>query len=101
MERFLRPPSRFLRGVTVAVAVFSAGVAPLRADEAQHKVIVDPSGNRSATQPDISASSIARTAETHGDFESKYREVYDQLAGDKQLMDKIVTTATPVSYTHL
>jgi hypothetical protein len=93
MTRSPRPPSLFLRGVAVAVALLSAGTLSLSADEAPRKVIVDPPGNRSAEQPEISASSIARTAETRGDFESKYREVHDQLAGDRQLLDKIVKTA--------
>jgi hypothetical protein len=63
------------------------------ADDAPKKVIVVPPGNRSATQPPISTSSIKRTADTKGTFDGKYNAVYQQLAGDKTIIDKIVKTA--------
>jgi Protein of unknown function (DUF1402) len=83
----------FLRGTAVAVALFGASAVSSLADDAARKLNVDPPGNRSPQQPAISTSSVARTAETRGDFDSKYREVYDQLAGDRQLTDKIVKIA--------
>ncbi len=42
-----------------------------------------PPGNRSATQPPISASSVIRTAETKGTFDEKFRAIYGQLAADR------------------
>ncbi len=56
-------------------------------------VIVVPPGNRSAEQPPISVSSIVRTRETHGTFDEKYRQVYESLAGDRKLIDKIKQVA--------
>jgi len=93
MTRFAPPVSSLIVSLALAVA-FAFGVpgAP-RADEVQHKWIIVPPGNRSPAQPEISSSSIKRTAETRGTFESKYRQVYDQLAGDPAILDKIVKTA--------
>jgi hypothetical protein len=73
-----------------AAALLAAVALPALADG---KVVVVPPGNRSATQPDISSSSIKRTAETNGSFEGKYQAVYQQLAANPQLIDKIVKTA--------
>jgi hypothetical protein len=76
------------------LAVAALGMAlPTLADDAAKKVIVVPPGNRSATQPAISSSSIKRTAETKGSFDGKFNAVYQQLAGDKVIIDKIVKTA--------
>jgi hypothetical protein len=70
------------------------GVAlPAHSDDAAKKVIVVPPGNRSATQPQISNSSVKRTADTKGTFDGKYNAVYQQLAGDRTIIDKIVKTA--------
>jgi hypothetical protein len=66
---------------------------PVFADDAPKKVIVVPPGNRSATQPEISASSVKRTAETKGTFDSKYAAVYQQLQNDPAIIGKIVKTA--------
>ena len=52
-------------------------------------LVVVPPGNRSATQPPISNSSLVRTAETKGTFDEKYRAIYSQLAADRQLIGKI------------
>jgi hypothetical protein len=79
-----------LSSVVVCLAV---GLAAAHADDAPKKVIVVPPGNRSATQPPISASSIKRTADTKGTFDAKYDAVYRQLAGDHTIIDKIVKTA--------
>jgi hypothetical protein len=69
-------------------------VPPVYAQPAEAaRVAVVPPGNRSATQPEISGSSIARTAETKGDFETKFKRVYDQLSGDRQLIEKIKQVA--------
>ncbi len=92
MKHFLRLPACLLGSVAAAVMLLAA-VMPALADDAPRKILVDPPGNRSAEQPEISSSSIARTAETRGDFASKYKAVYDQLAGDGELMGKIVKTA--------
>ncbi|HVZ14224.1 MAG TPA: DUF1402 family protein [Bauldia sp.] len=79
-----------LVGLGLAAALLAAAASPALADS---RIIVVPPGNRSATQPDISSSSIKRTAETNGSFEGKYQAVYQQLAGNPQLIDKIVKTA--------
>ena len=57
------------------------------------KVVVVPPGNRSAKQPPVSRSSLVRTAETRGTFDEKYKAVYESLAGDPQLIRKIVKVA--------
>ena len=78
------------------VAAFVLGLGLAASGTVAHadgKVIVVPPGNRSATQPEISASSIKRTADTNGSFDGKYQAVYQQLAGDPDLIDKIVKTA--------
>ena len=77
----------FVTGALAPVCV------PAFADDAPRKVIVDPPGNRSVEQPPISTSSVIRTAQTKGTFEDKYRQVYNSLAGDPDLMGKIVKTA--------
>ena len=56
-------------------------------------VVIVPPGNRSATQPPISASSVIRTAETKGTFDQKYRTIYTQLASDRDLIQKIEKAA--------
>ncbi len=56
---------------------------------AEARVIVVPPGNRSAEQPVISVSAVVRTAETKGTFDAKYKRIYDQLAADPVLLDKI------------
>jgi hypothetical protein len=70
MTRFAPPVSSLIVSVALGLA-FACGVpgAP-RAEETQHKSIVVPPGNRSPVQPEISSSSIKRTAETKGTFES-------------------------------
>jgi hypothetical protein len=89
----LRSPIRVLAGAAVAVTVVTGMLSLAHATEEAKKLVVDPPGNRSATQPDISVSSIIRTAQTKGTFEEKYRQVYSSLAGDPELMGKIVRTA--------
>src|SRR5260221_14647212 len=81
---------RFVRVVAAGLmlAAFAGAVG-----EAAANVIAVPPGNRSAVQPEISSSSIARTAETNGDFDSKYKAIYDALAADRGLMTKIVRAA--------
>jgi hypothetical protein len=91
--RSVRSPFWFVAFAAVAVTLVTGAALPLRADDAPRKVIVDPPGNRSPTQPDISASSIIRTAQTKGTFEDKYKSVYDSLARDPELMGKIVKIA--------
>jgi hypothetical protein len=76
----------------VAVALIGLAVASaLAADNG--KVVVVPPGNRSATQPAISRSSIVRTAETQSSFDAKYKAIYDNLASQPKLIDKIVKTS--------
>ena len=60
---------------------------------ARAEVVVVPPGNRSATQPPISTSSVIRTAETNGTFKAKFRTIYNQLASDRQLIQKIEKAA--------
>jgi hypothetical protein len=90
MGRFA-PVSSLIAAGVLALAFAVAGDA--RADDAPAKVIMVPPGNRSAIQPEISASSIKRTAQTNGDFASKYAAVYQQLAADPAILAKIVKTA--------
>jgi hypothetical protein len=81
---------RFARMLAAGLmlAVFAAAVS-----EAATGMVVVPPGNRSPVQPEISSSSVARTAETKGDFDSKYKAIYDALASDRGLMVKIVRAA--------
>ena len=76
-----------------AVVALSAVPALAAGDSAPKTWIAVPPGNRSLTQPEISYSSVARTAETKGDFDSKYQSIYDQLADQKALIAKIVAVA--------
>ena len=71
------------------LAPVAAFAQPAETPQKRSTGIVVPPGNRSPTQPEISGSSIARTAETKSDFDAKYRRVYDQLAADRALIDKI------------
>jgi hypothetical protein len=92
MTRLVPPVFSLLAGVALALA-FAAMPPSARAAEAQPKVIVVPPGNRSSIQPEISASSVARTQQTKGDFESKYRQAYDNIAADPALIAKIKKAA--------
>jgi hypothetical protein len=92
MTRFAPPVSSLFAGIAVALMIL-AHAPPASAEEAQSKAIVVPPGNRSPTQPEISASSVARTQQTKGDFESKYRLAYDNIAGDPALIAKIKKAA--------
>jgi hypothetical protein len=56
-------------------------------------VVTVPPGNRSAAQPPISGSSIARTAETKSTFDEKYQAIYRELAADRALVGKIEQVA--------
>ncbi len=85
------PRFRPLLGLLLLLPVLL--VLTVRPGGAKAEVIVVPPGNRSATQPPISASSIIRTAETNGTFEEKFRTVYSHLASDRQLIHKIETAA--------
>lgn len=89
MKSLLRPPS----WPTVVALLAALAAAPALAADGGTKWIEVPPGNRSATQPEISLSSLARTAETKGDFESKYRSIHDQLASQKALLAKIAKIA--------
>lgn len=60
---------------------------------ASAEIVVVPPGNRNATQPPISASSVIRTAETKGTFDQKYRAIYGQLAANRELIQKIEKAA--------
>jgi len=84
------PLFSWVSAVFAAALGLALAAAPAHADG---KIIVVPPGNRSATQPEISSSSIKRTADTNGTFDGKYQAVYQQLAGDPDLIDKIVKTA--------
>jgi len=84
------PLFSWVSAVFAAALGLALAAAPAHADG---KIIVVPPGNRSATQPEISSSSIKRTADTNGTFDGKYQAVYQQLAGDPDLIDKIVRTA--------
>jgi len=86
MPRIFRPSFAFLLCLLVLpLSTVASG--------AEGKVIVVPPGNRSATQPVISVSSVVRTKQTNGSFEGKYRAVYKSLAGNPQLMTKIKQVA--------
>ncbi len=86
MPRF-RP---FLRLALLLPVLLPLSAQPVGA---KAEVILVPPGNRSATQPPISTSSVIRTAETNGSFDAKYRSVYKQLASDRQLIQKIEKAA--------
>ncbi|MEJ0011388.1 MAG: DUF1402 family protein [Bauldia sp.] len=76
------------------IVCLALGVASFAAaDDAPRKVIVVPPGNRSAVQPEISASAVKRTAETKGTFDSKYAAVYQQLSANPEVIGKIVKAA--------
>jgi hypothetical protein len=79
--------------MTRSAPVLSLVAALALSGAASAAVVVVPPGNRSATQPEISSSSIARTQQTKGDFESKFRSVYDGLAKDPAIIAKIKATA--------
>ena len=84
--KWLRPA---LFGLLLCLAI-----GPVAAQAARHlPVIVVPPGNRSASQPTISYSSVRRTADTGGTFAAKYKLVYASLAKDRALIDKIKKTA--------
>ncbi|MBB5754097.1 DUF1402 family protein [Prosthecomicrobium pneumaticum] len=70
------------------VLALAAGLPVLAAD-----AVPVPPGNRSAVQPPIDGSSIARTRETKGSFEDKYKRVYGLLQRDRTLIGKIKKTA--------
>jgi len=74
----------------VSCAVLSVGDGAMAVDA---KVIVVPPGNRAPVQPDISNSSIVRTAETRGSFEAKFTAIYESLASQPALVGKIVKAA--------
>ncbi|MQT12610.1 DUF1402 family protein [Segnochrobactrum spirostomi] len=84
----MRRPSIQLRLARVVAGLAALVIAPL---VALADPVVVPPGNRSATQPPISGYSVARTKETGGSFEGKYRQVYAMLARDHALIDKIKT----------
>ena len=83
---------RRLRFLAVLPFAFVLLLAP-RIHAAESGVIVVPPGNRSAKQPEISVSSVVRTAETNSSFDEKYRRIYDQLAADQDLMGRIKAAA--------
>ncbi len=87
MPRF-RP--LFLRLALLLPVLLLLAAAPVAAGA---EIIVVPPGNRSAKQPPISTSSIVRTSETNGTFDGKYRTIYQQLAGNPQLIAKIEKAA--------
>ncbi len=78
-----RPFLRLFLALSV-LASLTAGSGAAKAE-----IVVVPPGNRSATQPAISVSSVVRTAETKGTFDQKYRAIYDQLAANRELIQKI------------
>jgi hypothetical protein len=81
--------ARLVRLTAIAFLAACMATPPATAGD----VVVVPPGNRSETQPDISGSSIARTAETGGTFEGKFQTIYGQLKSQKGLMAKIVKVA--------
>jgi hypothetical protein len=85
------PRFRLLVVLSVVLPVLLPLTAPSGA--AEGGVVVVPPGNRSATQPPISTSSVVRTAETGGTFDDKFRAIYKQLAADRDLIQKIEKTA--------
>ena len=86
-----RLPRLLIVSLLATCVIGAAALAAAPAEPAG--VIVVPPGNRSTTQPEISTSSIVRTNETQSDFATKFRAVYDALAADKPLIQKIVKTA--------
>jgi hypothetical protein len=84
------PLLRQLR-LAASVLVALSGLPALAHAEAG--IVTVPPGNRSATQPPISGSSIARTAETKSTFDEKYRTIVGELARDRALVDKIEQVA--------
>lgn len=80
-----------MKRVLLAFLFAAACAAPVPASAAGARVV--PPGNRNATQPAIPRDSTARTAETKGTFDGKYKKVLDLLKNDKTLIGKIKTTA--------
>jgi hypothetical protein len=83
----------FRRPFLVLAAAFSLTALAAGEGGSAGRYILVPPGNRSAEQPPVSTSSIARTKETKGSFEQKYRQVYARLARDKKLLANIERTA--------
>jgi hypothetical protein len=77
--------------IAFVAVVALGGASAAVADSA--KYIVVPPGNRSAEQPPVSSSAIARTKETKGSFDAKYHQVYTRLARDAALLANIRKTA--------
>ena len=75
----------------LVLAIFATFPAAVMA-AGQNWVTVPP-GNRSLIQPEISTSSVARTAETRGDFETKYETIRDRLADEPELIAQIEKVA--------
>jgi hypothetical protein len=85
----ISPPRPLLLATALLLAALVGG--PSLA--AEGKWITVPPGNRSQAQPEISLSSVVRTSQTRGDFESKYQSIYGQLVAQKALIAKIVEVA--------
>ncbi len=87
-------PSLRLLLVAVVLVLAQFGMPPGASHaQAARGFVVVPPGNRSPTQPPISFSSLARTSETGGNFEAKFKRVYASLADDKVLIAKIKSAA--------
>jgi hypothetical protein len=74
-----------VKRVLLAIALAACVAVPVSAAA----VRVVPPGNRNATQPPIPRDSTARTSETKGSFDGKYKKVMDLLKNDKTLVGKI------------
>lgn len=86
------PRCRSLPAALLFLATFA--IAPADFAVAAERAWVEvPPGNRSPLQPEVSTSSVARTAETKSDFETKYRAIRDRLAAEPELIAKIEAVA--------
>ncbi len=75
--------ARFLTAFLIVISAFAWSI-PARAG-----LVVDPPGNRQATQPAIPRGSFLRTWETKSSFDKKYEKIRDLITRDGALRAKI------------
>ncbi len=75
--------------LAVAAVVACAAVLPVPAGAVMAGPIEVPPGNASDSQPAVDGNSIARTRETGGSFEAKYRQIYGMLERDPALIARV------------
>lgn len=79
--------SSFADITRAAALVLVLGSLPL--DAVARELVVVPSGNRTAQQPEIPRASALRTKASNTTYENKFRNTIDLLNGEPALLDKI------------